>query len=580
MRKFLFILACAFSFCPRAETIETNIVYLSESQLNSILDSASEYWRNVYSWIRFRVRDDGSLQTVTQNIKTYQESEMLGLFANDINRFLHLFMTGDFMSSYDTSSNNILAYASSLRGYLNSYSNSVYNIVDDIRYYLPRIWQRQLDSACIPQIQGLYNDRFYAGNKVLELINLSSNNFERLYEAITNIDFKVSISNQIDLLQVMNGNLANLDGVLQDWSGNQQANFGMVVDHMHRDHDELMEFLHSLSNGAFFASNMLNCCGCANSNFQDSVMAMLDWMTNNFPDSVESPIGGGGGSNDVWSVWRPDGGSGAGWNHLFVPSVKWVQDGNNSQQFKPRYNNQQYDTVYNGVWDQYANLLQEYRASGIDGQQFLAGLVDLQLHILANMSTQLYMIDSKMPSKTNLWDSINDETNWVRDNAESVKSEVEGQQYQVQNLLNKADTSIISTYFPKVQTAISRLNTTSNDPVVRLPLPAVFGSGSGSSVWTIDVREIQGHDRLRKFIRWVCIIVWSIIFVRTFIVPSLVILCLCARFSDMACGLLFVDSLDGCHAIGETVGGLSEFILNLIGLDTNLKRWAVGVSTI
>lgn len=321
-------------------------------------------------------------------------------------------------------------------------------------------------------------------------------------------------------------------------------------------------------------------------NHNEGIDTSINWMTNNWPDSTAAPpIGGGDSSNDVWSVWIPTAGGGTSeLQNYFVPNIHWERVGEfmGMDYYAPTYDalENQPDNWQNAWYNDLMGLLQDYEVGGIDGQKFVAGLLFLQSRMMGKLSTQLYMLHNKIPTKTNLWNSINEETNWVRDNAESVKTEVEGQLYQVQNLLDRADTSIISTYFPKVQTAISRLNTTSNDPVVRVPLPSFFGSGSGSEVWIVDVREIQGHDRLRKFVRWVCIIVWSIIFVRTFIVPSLVILCLCARFSDMACGLLFVDSLDGCHVIGETVGGLSEFILNLIGLDTNLKRWAVGVSTI
>lgn len=317
-------------------------------------------------------------------------------------------------------------------------------------------------------------------------------------------------------------------------------------------------------------------------NHNDGIDTSINWMTNNWPDSTAAPpIGGGDSSNDLWSVWVPTAGGGTSeLHHYFVPNIHWDRVGEfmGVDYYAPSYDSpeSQPDTWQDNWYNELMGLLQDYEVGGIDGQKFVAGLLFLQSRMMGKLSTQLYMLHNKIPTKTNLWDSINEETNWVRENAESLKTEVESKQYDVESLFNNADTSMFSTYFPKIQSSISKLNTTSNDPVLRFPLPSVFSSGSGSDVWIVDVREISGYDKFRDFVRWVCIIVWSIIFVRTFIVPSLVILCLCARFADMACGLLFTDNTDGCHILGDVIGSCSDFVLNLIGLDTKVKRWAVG----
>lgn len=589
MRKFLLILACAFSFCVRGET---NGVYWTQDQwalledfLNyglwnvNILSGGSDIWA------------DGRVIDWNGDSFCPQMSADLGACIGQIPRILHLIMTGDLQNAYDTTNNNILAYASSLRGYLNEYSNSVYRLDSYISNYLPKIWERQLLTAA--PIQGLYNDRFHAGNKVLELVNLSSNNFERLYEVITNLDFNISISNQIDLLQVMNGSFTNGLGGITNLLGlirrriddfnlaeGQRLNFHFQNqnDVLRDNHSELMDFLHSLSNSNLFVSNLCNCCGGSNSNYQDSVLAMLNWMTNNFPDVAESPIGGGGGSNSLWSIWRPSDVPPSGWFHLFVPTVEWVQSGNGSQQFKPQYGDYQYDTVYNAVWDEYNTLLENYRSNGIDGQQFLAGLVDLQLHILANMSTQLYMIDQKMPSKTNLWEWIEEYKNKVSE--EVTKAERENSQIisSVSSLLNYTPFSIVGGHFPKVSSALGNLRVEEGaSSVVRIPIPRALRV-SDSVELVVDVRESDWFTSGRNWCRWIFTFIWGWLFIRLGLVPIFYVFFFTVRVAEISAHLVFMGSVRGSSGIVSSFGAAAvDMVLSLIGIDTDFKKFVWGI---
>lgn len=569
MRKFLLILACALSFCVHAET---NIVQVEQEQWKYVSRLENMFLRMYYAPF-IEQNSDGSI-TFDETTADFSDSfSYLAYNQYSILQLLHLIFTGSLDGSYDISTNNVLAYASSLH----DHNADVREYLDSIDANSHGIWTTLVGQT--PYL-GLIRDniiRFrqdYTNN--LQRIYY---NYDRIYDAITNIDFKVSISNQIDLLQVMNGNLSNLDGILQDWSGNQQANFGMVVDHMHRDHAEVMDFFHSLSNSVLFASNLCNCCGGSNSNYQDSVIAMLDWMTNNFPDVAESPIGGGGGgSNNVWSIWRPSGVPSSGWFHLFVPSVEWVQSGEDAQQYKPRYGNYQYDSVYNSVWEEYYNLLENYRANGIDGQRFLAGLVDLQLHIMANMSTQLYMIDQKMPSKTNLWDWIESYKRTISDEVTQAEQENSEIVSSVSYLLDYTPFGIVGGHFPKVSSALNSLRLEQGaSPVLRIPIPSVLRV-SDSDALVVDVRESEWFTTGRTWCRWIFTFIWGWLFIRLGIVPIFYVFFFTVRVAEISAHLVFMGSVRGSSGIVSSFGAAAvDMVLSLIGIDTDFKKFVWGI---
>ena len=577
MRKFLLILACSFSFFVRAETNIT--VTLTQQQFNRFVGLLDYIGNNSFgSFFPYGdypvLSSDGSISSDYWEGYIDQFPQAIYYNADFIGKLLHLIISGSVDGSYDTSTNNILAYASSLRSHnevVRSYLIDLAEEVSHMRWTLfPTLFSRQNDF-----INSFHSDY--------------TNNFERLYDAITNIDFKVSISNQIDLLQSMNGSISNnLDGISnalseisQDIrnfhddfvSGNTALDLEMAI-----RHHELMEFLHTLTNGALFASNLCNCCGGSNSNYQDSVLAMLNWITNNFPDVAESPIGGGGGSNNVWSIWRPSGVPSSGWFHLFVPTVEWVQSGNDSQQFKPQYGDYQYDSVYNAVWDEYNNLLENFRANGIDGQQFLAGLVDLQLHIMANMSTQLYMIDQKMPSKTNLWWWIEEYKNKVSD--EVTKAERENSEIvsSVSSLLNYTPFSIVGGHFPKVSNALNSLRVEQDSsPVVRIPIPRALRV-SDSDALVVDVRESDWFSIGRDWCRWIFTFIWGWLFIRLGLVPIFYVFFYTLRIAEIAAHLVLMGSVRGSSGVVSSFGASAvDLVLSLLGIDTDFKRFVWGI---
>lgn len=579
MRKFVLILACVFSFCDRAETNIT--VTLTQQQFNRFVSLLDYIGNNSFgSFFPYGdypiVSPDGVISSEYSEGYIDQIPQFYYYNSDFIGKVLHLIMTGDLQNSYDTTNNNILAYASSLHSHnedVREYLDDIAQSVNDIKWNVsgfPSHYIRQYDVMC-----AFYSDY--------------SNNFERLYFAITNFDFNVSISNQIDVLQFMNesisNNLDNISNVLAEISQNIRNFYDDFVSgntaldlEMAIRHHELMDFLHSLTNGSLFASNLCNCCGGSNSNYQDSVLAMLNWMTNNFPDVAESPIGGGGGSNNLWSIWRPSGVPSSGWFHLFVPTVEWVQSGNDSQQFKPRYGNYQYDSVYNAVWDEYDNLLENFRANGIDGQQFLAGLVDLQLHIIANMSTQLYMIDQKMPSKTNLWEWIEEYKNKVSD--EVTKAERENNEIvsSVSSLLNYTPFSIVGNHFPKVSNVLGNLRVEEgSSPVVRIPIPRALRV-SDSDELVVDVRESDWFTSGRNWCRWIFTFIWGWLFIRLGIVPIFYVFFFTVRVAEISAHLVFMGSVRGSSGIVSSFGAAAvDMVLSLIGIDTDFKKFVWGI---
>lgn len=576
MRRFLLIIFCVLSFCVRAET---NVVEITSEQYYRLLDSILDYYNRVFWVYSSYVNSDGSVDSFEDIADAGNEYYSLSQNISSVIEFLHLLMSGETSGSYDTSSNNILAYASSLRGYLNSFTNSLYRIDDEIHWYLPKIWERQL--SLVPQIQGLYNDRFYAGNKVLELINLSSNNFERLYQAITNLDFNVSISNQIDILQSFRDGVSAKLNSISGFQNQILAENWQLRDDMNRNHGDLMDFLHSLSNSSFFASNVFNSCCCSNnlesvSNYQDSVIAMLSWMTNRWAEGSSDPTTGFGNSNTVWSVWRP---SNEDWVDLLIPNLVWEQD-SQSGGWRPFYRprDEQYDGNFKRIAAQYYDLLKNYEAGDIDGQKFFTGLVDLQLHILANMSTQLYMIDEKMPTKTNLWAWIEQYKSEVQEHVTQAQDENSSAASTASALLDYTPFSMVGGYFPKVSRVLNSLRVDSDSsPVVHIPLPRALRV-SDSDELIVDVRESDWFSTGRNWCRWIFTFIWGWLFIRIGLIPIFYVFFFTVRVAEVSAHLVFFGSVRGSSGIVSSFGASAvDMVFSLLGIDTDFKRFVWGI---
>lgn len=574
MRKFLLVLVCSFSFCVHAQT---NVVQLTQEQYTTLLDILGKF--EYVEGSQFSTGLDGS-------IFWYYDARDWSAFPDFISnnqialiQLLHMLIDGTQESAYDFSNNNMLAYASSLREYLNTYSNNVYRLDSYISNYLPKIFERQL--AGIPQIQGLYNDRFYAGNKVLELTNLTSNNFERLYEAITNINFNVSISNQIEISNIVSDGMREVVAQ-QEWTRNNiEGDIWQLRDNMNRNHGDLMDFLHSLSNGTLFASNVLNSCCCSNnqeavSNYQDSVLAMLGWMTNQWTELAPADPSHSDGSNSVWSVWIP---SDEDWVDLLIPNVAWEQNpeiGGWRPLYKPK--DEQYDGNFKRIATQYYDLLEHYEAGDIDGQKFFTGLVDLQLHILANMSTQLYMIDEKMPTKTNLWQWIEQYKTEVQERVSEAQAENSEAVSTASALLDYTPFSIVGGHFPKVSRALNSLRVDSDaSPVVRIPIPRALRV-SDSDELIVDVHESDWFVTGRNWCRWIFTFIWGWLFIRMGLVPVFYIFFFTVRVAEISAHLVFMGSVRGSSGIVSSFGAAAvDMVLSLIGIDTDFKQFVWGI---
>ena len=314
MRRFLFVFACAFSFCVHSDT---SVVELTDEQLEYLA-----WVHNQRIQVKnFLLNSDGSARLLTSSSSFFPNAYFL-MTQNQANlaQLIHLLMTGDLSDGYDTSNNNILAYASSLR----DHNAHVRESLADIEQATYGIWNTAV--GLVPYFGGIWNTTKLFHSDYTNNCNRLYGNLDRLYEAVTNLDLSVSISNQIDLLQVMNGGISNnlesitniLDKIYRYFYDeiSLPGQFQNVTDYIRWTHDELMDFLQGLTNGALFASNLCNCC--SNSNYQDSVVAMLQWMTNSWSRNENAGSSGGDGSNNVWWAWRPDDDN---WADLLIPAL-------------------------------------------------------------------------------------------------------------------------------------------------------------------------------------------------------------------------------------------------------------------
>lgn len=565
MRRFLLIFACALSFCVHAQT---NVVELTQEQWDIILGWTidNSIWSTTYGgWST--LNSDGSVSSLDGDTSFFQSQYDIYWNLKQILSMLHLIIDGTLDSSYNTADNNILAYASSLR----QHNADILEVISD-----------NLE----PEVNSIWKDlgRYHLANTALfnAFRGDYSNGVDRLYEAITNLDFNVSISNQIELIDAITSDnsplfskLENIRSILFSMmTADQTFPVRQTLDNNHR---ELMDFLHSLSNTAFFASNLCNCCFDINSNYQDSVVAMLAWMTNQWSElAAGDPTTGFDKSNSVWSVWIP---SDETWPDLAIPALTWGRN-DNQLGFYPRYlgPDDQYDGNFKSIARQYYDLLKNYEAGDIDGQRFFAGLVDLQLHIMANMSTQLYMIDLKMPTKTNLWEWIEQYKTEVQERVQEAQAENSEAVSAATALLDYTPFASVGGHFPKVSATLEKLRVDSGAPtVVRLPIPAALRH-SDSDELVVDLGEKEWYSTGKAWCRWIFTFIWGWLFIRLGIVPIFYIFFFGLRVAEISAHMVFLGSVRGSSGIVSSIGASAvDMVLSLLGIDTDFKRFVWGI---